>query len=245
MVGFISFGCMKSTIEEIEKRFDQDVERFSNLDTGQATTLDAAFNLELITQAISKEYPDGISVLDVGCGAGNYSVKLAQKVKDVQYTLLDLSKPMLEKATQRLNSLTSQKIIAVKGDFRDQDLKQGHYDVIIATAVLHHLRDDNDWETAFKKLYNLLKPGGSIWIFDLVQQHTDALQGYIYKDLYGAYLTQLGGEGYRDKVFSYIEKEDSPRSLMYQLELLQKVGFTAVDVLHKNLCFASFVGFKN
>ncbi|HLV62779.1 class I SAM-dependent methyltransferase, partial [Galbibacter sp.] len=89
---------MKSTIEEIEKRFDQDVERFSNLDTGQATTLDATFNLELITHAISKAYPNGISVLDVGCGAGNFSVKLAQKVKDVQYTLLDLSKPMLERA---------------------------------------------------------------------------------------------------------------------------------------------------
>lgn len=235
---------MKSTIEEIEKRFDQDVERFSNLDTGQATTLDATFNLELITHAISKAYPNGISVLDVGCGAGNFSVKLAQKVKDVQYTLLDLSKPMLERAIQRVSNLTSQKVRAIKGDFRAQAFEWEEFDVIIATSVLHHLRDDKDWEAAFEKLYNLLKPGGSIWIFDLVQQHTASLQQYIYTDLYGAYLTQLENKEYRDKVFAYIEKEDSPRSLMYQLELLKKVGFNQVDVLHKNLCFASFVGFK-
>ncbi|MDB5158487.1 MAG: SAM-dependent methyltransferase, partial [Mucilaginibacter sp.] len=31
----------KATNEEIRNRFDNDVERFSNLDTGQATTIDA------------------------------------------------------------------------------------------------------------------------------------------------------------------------------------------------------------
>lgn len=235
---------MKSTIEEIEKRFDQDVDRFSNLDTAQATTLDAAFNLELITEAISRHYPSGISVLDIGCGAGNYSVKLAHKLDDVNYTLSDLSKPMLDRAVERLSGLTKAAVRTVKGDFRAQPLVEGKYDVIIATAVLHHLRDDKDWETTFQKLYKLLKPGGSIWIFDLVEQHTEALQQYLYNDLYGAYLTELGDEDYRDKVFAYIKKEDSPRSLIYQLGLMEKVGFTDVDVLHKNLCFASFVGFK-
>src|SRR5690606_42161152 len=103
------------------------------------------FNLELITHAISKAYPNGISVLDVGCGAGNFSVKLAQKVKDVQYTLLDLSKPMLERAIQRVSNLTSQKVRAIKGYFRAQAFEWEEFDVIIATSVLHHLRDDKDW----------------------------------------------------------------------------------------------------
>ncbi|WP_417360586.1 class I SAM-dependent methyltransferase [Galbibacter sp.] len=235
---------MKSTIDEIEKRFDKDVERFSNLDTGQATTLDAAHNLELITAAIARHYPSGISVLDVGCGAGNYSVKLAQKVSDINYTLSDLSKAMLDRATQRLSGLTKGKVSAVKGDFRNQSLGECQYDVIIATAVLHHLRDDEDWETSFKKLHSLLKPGGSIWIFDLVEQNTKSMQQYIYSDLYGAYLTGLKDENYRDDVFAYILKEDTPRSLIYQLDLMQRVGFSSIDVLHKNLCFASFVGFK-
>ncbi len=61
---------------------------------------------------------------------------------------------------------------------------------------------------------------------------------------YGEHLKSLGGPSYRDKVFEYIEIEDSPRSLTYQLELMKKVGFTTVDVLHKNSCFAAFVGIK-
>ena len=32
---------MKSTVEEIRQRFDKDVERFSNLETGQSATIDA------------------------------------------------------------------------------------------------------------------------------------------------------------------------------------------------------------
>ena len=48
----------------------------------------------------------------------------------------------------------------------------------------------------------------------------------------------------RDHVFGHIEQEDTPRSLTYQLELLERVGFTPVDVLHKNACFAAFGGVK-
>ncbi|WP_442589057.1 class I SAM-dependent methyltransferase [Pedobacter sp. AW31-3R] len=235
---------MKSTIQEIETRFDADVERFSNLETGQATTLDATLNMKLITKAIAQIYPDLTSVLDIGCGAGNYAVKLMEAVNNPEVTLLDLSRPMLDKAQERVSAATNGEVKIMKGDFRTLDFGNNQYEVIIATAVLHHLRDDEDWESSFKKLYGLLKPGGSIWIFDLVHQASPALHHYIYTDLYGDYLTSLKDESYRDHVFAYIEKEDSPRSLIYQLELMQKVGFTAVDILHKHLCFASFVGFK-
>ena len=236
---------MKSTLAEIEQRFDNDVERFSNLETGQATTLDAAFNMELLAEGIARRYPKLGALLDIGCGAGNYPMKLLEKLPNVEaITLVDLSRPMLERAQQRIQAVSQAKIKTLKGDFRTAPLEQNSYEVIIATAVLHHLRDDQDWERAFKKLYGLLKPGGSIWIFDLVHQADPQLQNYIYKDLYGTYLSSLKDEAYRDHVFAYIEKEDSPRSLMYQLGLLEKVGFTKVDVLHKNLCFASFVAFK-
>ncbi len=235
---------MKSTLKEIEERFDGDVDRFSNLETGQQTTLDARFNMELITSAIAQRYPQLGSVLDIGCGAGNYPVKLLEKVAATDITLVDLSQPMLDRALQRVQSCTTANVTIVKGDFRTAELKEGHYDVIIATAVLHHLRDDEDWEKSFRKLYNLLREGGSLWIFDLVYQRDEKLQTLLYTGYYGDYLSGLKDEAYRDHVFAYIEKEDSPRDLMYQLDLLKKVGFRSVDILHKNLCFASFVGIK-
>ena len=234
----------KSTLQEIEARFDADVERFSNLETGQATTLDAAFNMALMTDAIARLYPQLNKVLDIGCGAGNYMVKLAQRLPQMDVSLCDLSQPMLDRAKQRVGASTTGQVLTHKGDFRTVDFGAEKFDVIVATAVLHHLRDDHDWESAFRKLKGLLKEGGSLWVFDLVHQADERLQHFIYQDRYGDYLTSLKDEAYRDHVFNYIEKEDTPRSLMYQLHLLEKVGFQKVDVLHKNLCFASFVAFK-
>ena len=48
---------MKSTVEEIRARFDKDVERFSNLDTGQSATIDAPLALELIAEAAAATTP--------------------------------------------------------------------------------------------------------------------------------------------------------------------------------------------
>lgn len=234
----------KSSIEEIEQRFDQDVERFSDLENAQATTLDAKYNLELITDCISKIYPRRIKVLDIGCGAGNYPVRLLQKIKAADITLVDLSMPMLARARDRVHAEGKGEVNIIKGDFRTVHLPENEFDVIIATAVLHHLRDEKDWESAFSKLYSVLKPGGSLWVFDLVHQATDEIQHIIFDDRYGEYLTSLGGNDYREKVFDYIEKEDSPRSLSFQLNLLATTGFVNADILHKKLCFASYVAFK-
>jgi len=41
----------KATNDEIRERFDHDVDRFSNLETGQAATIDASLSMELITKA--------------------------------------------------------------------------------------------------------------------------------------------------------------------------------------------------
>ncbi len=41
----------KSSVDEIRQRFDNDVERFSVLDTGQAATIDASLAMTLITEA--------------------------------------------------------------------------------------------------------------------------------------------------------------------------------------------------
>ncbi|MGN6436232.1 MAG: class I SAM-dependent methyltransferase [Agriterribacter sp.] len=233
----------KSTIEEIRVRFDNDVERFSNLDTGQVSTIDATVSLELITEAAKRIVPSATQLLDVGCGAGNYTIMMLKKLPGLHCTLVDLSKPMLNKAFERVSQQTAGDVNTLQGDIREVSLPNTHFDIILAGAVLHHLRDNEDWETTFKKLYALLKPGGCLMISDLIVQETAAVSEYTW-ERYGDYLEGVNGKDYRRKVMDYIEKEDSPRSLMYQLELMKKVGFRSTDVLHKNMCFAAFGGIK-
>jgi tRNA (cmo5U34)-methyltransferase len=234
----------KSSVEEIKKRFDNDVARFSNLEIGQSSTIDAPLAMELIAQAAVKSTANIQRVLDIGCGAGNNTIKLLQYTAPFDCDLVDLSLPMLEKAHERISLVNSGKAIQIQGDFRKLHLPNQAYDVILAAAVLHHLRDDRDWESAFQKLYDLTAPGGSVWITDLVSHEAAAVQSLMWHR-YGKYLYSVGGNDYRSEVFRYIDREDSPRPVTYQLDLLRRVGYKHTDILHKNSCFAAFGAIKN
>jgi tRNA (cmo5U34)-methyltransferase len=234
----------KSTIDEIRQRFDNDVERFSNLETGQTATVDAPLAMDLITVAAVSSCAVIKDVLDIGCGAGNNTIKLRKTYgRDFNVVLNDLSKPMLDRAAQRLSEVNKGAVECLAVDFRTADLRPQSFDIILAAAVLHHLRDDSDWRSAFSKIYDLLRPGGSVWITDMVTHELPRIHEMMWAR-YGTYLTNLNGTEYRDKVFAYIEREDSPRPVTYQLELLRSVGFKTVELLHKNSCFAAFGAIK-
>ena len=234
----------KSTVEDIRRRFDGDVDRFSNLQTGQSATIDAPLVLELVTEAAAATTPHARAVLDVGCGAGNYTLKLLQRLPDLDVMLLDLSRPMLDRAVQRVSEATRGNVTAVQGDVREADLPTGKFDVVLAAAVLHHLRTDAEWKAVFATFHRCLRPGGSVWISDLVRHENPAVHEAMWRR-YGEYLVGLKGDAYRDEVFGYVEREDTPRSLTYQMELLRKSGFVKVDVLHKHNCFAAFGGLRS
>ena len=233
----------KSSVDEIKTRFDNDVDRFSNLITGQTSTIDAPLAMELITQAAFATTKPIEAILDIGCGAGNNTLKLLELAPSATTDLIDLSEPMLLKAKERISAAGGKRIRTYQGDFRVIPLEDSTYDVVLAAAVLHHLREDSDWEAAFAKIYSVLKPGGSFWITDLVSHGNNEVQVLMW-ERYGRYLESIGGVEYREKVFAYVDKEDSPRPVPFQLDLMRKVGFRQVELLHKNSAFAAFGAIK-
>lgn len=233
----------KSSVEEIRSRFDADVERFSNLETGQTATVDARLAMDLVAQAAAATTPTARDILDVGCGAGNYALRLLAELPNRNVRLLDLSQPMLDRARDRVLAATQGTVSTLQGDVREVDLGAGSCDIILAAAVLHHLRSDDEWRQVFAQLHAALRPGGSLWIFDLVQSSSPAVERLMWQR-YGEYLVALKGAEYREQVFAYIEQEDTPRPLLEQLELLRQAGFSQIDVLHKHGCFAAFGGVK-
>ena len=234
---------MKSTVDEIRQRFDADVERFSNLETGQSATVDAPLAMALVAQAAACATPHGRHVLDVGCGAGNYTLKLLSYLPNLDVTLIDLSGPMLARASERVTPATTGSITTLQGDIRELALADESFDIILAAAVLHHLRAETEWRDVFAKFHRVLRPRGSVWVFDLVESTIPAVQGLMERK-YAEYLTELKDEAYRDHVFAYVRKEDTPRPLTFQMDLLRQCGFSQVDVLHKNICFAAYGAVK-
>ena len=198
----------------------------------------------MITQTAAATNPQATTMLDVGCGAGNYTLKMLAALPGLDVTLVDLSQPMLDRAIARVNEMNVGRVATHQADIRELDLGEEQFDIIIVAAVLHHLRGDAEWEAVFAKFYAALKPGGSVWISDLIEHSTAAIQAMMW-NRYGDYLTEFKDETYRDQVFAYIEQEDTPRSLLFQIDMLRKVGFNNVEILHKNSCFAAFGAVKS
>ena len=233
----------KSSVEDIRRKFDADVERFSNLDVGQAATVDSPLTLELVMLAAAAICPGAQSVLDIGCGAGNYTLKLLQKLPDLDVTLVDLSANMIERAVKRIRPQTAGQIDTLAGDIRELDLGIERFDVILASQVFHHLRGVEEWQNVFAHCYAALKPGGGLFINDLVSHSIEAIDDLM-RWRWGNYLAGLKDEAYRDHVFASVDREDTPRPLYFQLNLLHEVGFQKIDILHKNMCFSAFYAVK-
>ena len=135
----------KSSTDEIRRHFDNDVERFSQLKTGQTATIDASLAIELITSAAIASTTPIQRVLDIGCGAGNNTLKLRQTLgRNFGIDLVDLSQPMPDRAAERLQQVNNGVITVYSEDFRSAELPTESFDVILAAAVLHHLRDESD-----------------------------------------------------------------------------------------------------
>ena len=233
---------IKSTPAEIAARFDADVERFSDLAAGQATIPDSALAQELLVAVAARHNPGPSSVLDLGCGAGNLTLRLlvALKTPPERIRLVDLSRQMLNRASERIRaSGYAGDLETIHGDLRDVDLG-GPHGAILAAAVLHHLRGEAEWRETFARLRNALVPGGLLLIHDMVATSLPAA-GEIVRERYGKHLATLKDEAYRDAVFAYIEREDSPEGLADQILWLRDAGFEGVDVLHALDGFAAYV----
>lgn len=234
---------IKSSPEAIRRNFDQQVERFSNIETGQTTAIDSPLCMELVARSAALLNPDASRIMDLGCGGGNYAVKVSSFLPDVDCTLIDLSDNMLEKAEERVRQNISGTVTTIQGDYRDIDFGENLYDVITAGTTLHHLREDQEWESVFRKVYRSLKPGGTFWINDIVISETDEIN----QMMLDGWLSILRKQVSPEEVDLYMERyesEDTPRSLSYQLGLMKQVGFRETIVLHKHFNFAAFGAIK-
>jgi len=233
----------KSTVEVIRQRFDADVERFSKLETGQQAAMDAPLILDVVARSAAYHIRRHGTLLDLGCGAGNFTLRVLGQVSPLDCVLVDLSQPMLERAEQRMKAATSGSVKTIQSDMRLLSFKPASFDIILAGQVLHHLREDTQWATMFTRFHQWLRAAGTLFVADFVAYDDPGIQELMLAR-YGEYLANLGGAEYRDKVLANCDAEDSPRSIKYQFDLLREVGFEEFDVLHKNALFAAFYAKK-
>ena len=125
------------------------------------------FNVEIRSQLIRKLLgePSNLQILDLGCGDGRLSLQFL--ADNNRITLVDRSRPMLERARENTPEHFRDRVGYVNHDilgFQPSEL----YDVVICVGVLAHV---TSIESAVAKIASLVRPGGRCII-----EFTDAAQ---------------------------------------------------------------------
>ncbi|MBP2158784.1 MULTISPECIES: class I SAM-dependent methyltransferase [Asticcacaulis] len=107
----------------------------------------------------------GLRVLDIGCGTGRHTIRLARAGNRV--TGIDLSPGMLAVAREKLSSLD---VALIEGDILTAP-PPGPFDAVVTALVLEHI---NDPAVFFARVADLLTPGGGFYISEI---HPDRIAG--------------------------------------------------------------------
>jgi SAM-dependent methyltransferase len=138
---------------------------------GDAVLYDALSRLllgpfrERIAADIAAVAPDEVRLLEVGCGPGHLSTRLAQRGFDV--TGLDLDPAMIARARANtdpaLNPGRRQPSFLV-GDAAALAFPAGSFDLVVSTLSMHHWADP---AAGLAEIGRILRPGGRALIWDL------------------------------------------------------------------------------
>ena len=109
--------------------------------------------------------PDGARVLEVGCGPGHLSIRLARQ-HGLEMTGLDLDPAMIERAranADRAGEGEERLPSFVVGDVAKLPFPDGTFDLVVSTMSMHHWTDP---AAGLAEMARVLRPGGKALVWD-------------------------------------------------------------------------------
>ncbi len=140
--------------------------------------------------AQSARLADGMTVIDAGCGVCGPALHFADKYPTIKIEACTVSSVQVEKANERIAAAGKQNQIAVtEGDYHklNKTYPNSHFDRVYFLESFGH---SNDKRTLLNGVWDVLKPGGMVYIKDLFrrissdeweQLHIDHICGQINK----------------------------------------------------------------
>jgi SAM-dependent methyltransferase len=118
-----------------------------------------------IAADIAAVAPDGARVLEVGCGPGHLSIRLARQ-HGLEVTGLDLDPAMITRAranADRLGDSDQHRPSFLVGDVASLAFADGSFDLVVSTLSMHHWADPT---AGLAEIGRVLRPGGRALVWD-------------------------------------------------------------------------------
>ncbi|MCX5781301.1 MAG: arsenite methyltransferase [Elusimicrobia bacterium] len=195
-----SNSCCGGTSSDLSKRIGYSDSELSGIPQG--SDLGLGCGNPTVVASIRK----GDTVLDLGSGAGIDCFLAAQKVgKKGKVIGIDMTPEMIAKARENVLKGNYTNVEFRLGEIENLPVENDSVDVIISNCVINLSPDKNK---AFKEAFRVLKPGGKIFISDLVtikelpkkikdsaEAYIGCLSGAILKE---QYINAIRSAGFRE-----------------------------------------------
>jgi 2-polyprenyl-3-methyl-5-hydroxy-6-metoxy-1,4-benzoquinol methylase len=126
----LDLGPSFYTEEEYEDCLNQ-LERIGRYLGGNKATLGVFQNL-----------PKPHSILDVGCGGGHFTMELAKQFPNAQVMGIDISNEAINFARKKLKNANVGNVLFKVPSSNQLAYSPNSFDIVTATLVCHHLKDD-------------------------------------------------------------------------------------------------------
>jgi SAM-dependent methyltransferase len=106
---------------------------------------------------------DVSTILDLGCGIGALTIRLAKRFPFALIVGIDRSKYLLNRLQR------SENVLSVLGEIPELPLKNGFFDLVVIVQVLHeilHFKGSNALSKTLRNVFDLLKNNGELIILD-------------------------------------------------------------------------------
>ena len=179
--------------------------------------------------------PDA-TVIDMGCGTGAFTLHAAAHYRTVY--AVDVSKAMLRRARRKAKKAGLRNVEFHQGGFLTYEHDAPAADAIVTVAALHHLPDF--WKlVGLHRLASMLRPGGRLYLFDVVFSFDVAQYEARIKHFVRATGTEMGPSG-------QMESETHCRAEYRTCDwimagLLERVGFEITTAGRQNEFFAGYL----
>lgn len=117
----------------------------------------------LLPWALQGEQLSG-DVLEIGSGSGAMAAEVLRRFPDVQLTATDYDHAMVEGARDRLLDFDD-RVDVKQADATQLPFPDEAFDTVLSFIMLHHVID---WEKALAEAVRVLRPGGRLLGFDLL-----------------------------------------------------------------------------